>query len=146
MPVLHLGETEFRIEREMVDVTSMRRPDTSWVSVDAAQHVHCWYEQVKGGLHRWGRIADTYRPEQAYHTPTLRWVKDGETMYEDDDEPVAYGHFECVMCGARVEPRYTADSHTQYIAGIAAYFINDQPVTKDTFTKRLEEESSRFGY
>jgi hypothetical protein len=113
---------------DLIDVTSLHRPDTAWRFVDANGHVHQWFVG--------GKVAETYRPDVKLETPTLVWVKDGEEYWEDDDEPHPVGHLECGQCGEHVLPGYTADAYTQYIPGLRHYLINGVPVSKDEFEQR----------
>lgn len=124
----------FEMRRDMIDVTSMHRPDTSWRFVDAIGHEHRWHVD--------GKPAVSYNPSARYDTPTLVWVKDGEEYWEDDDEPHAVGHLECRQCGERIEPRYTADSTTQHIAGLAHYRINGESVSREEFELRYAARKS----
>jgi hypothetical protein len=131
---MRLGDHTFACERELIDVSMLHRPDETWRHIDAQGHEHRWYAN--------GQPVTTYAPNVEYTTPTLIWVKDGETWYADDDEPHEIGHTECAICGEHVRPGYTSDSHKQYIAGLAHYYIDDQPVPEEEFKKRLAE----FGY
>ena len=115
----------FEMRREMVDVTSLHRPDPSWRETDASGHIHEWYTE--------GRQANDYRPDQAYTLPTLRWI---EEVPATDDYP-AIGHYECVQCGLRVgPPQFTADVHHQHIPGLLTCLINGERVTPEEFQER----------
>jgi hypothetical protein len=133
MASIVLGGDVLEMGCERLDVTSLHRPDTSWSYVDHAGHVHQWH--VAGG-----GPATSYDPSRAYETPTLVWVKDGEEWWEDADEPHAVGHLECPQCGEHVQPRYMADTCTQYIAGLRWYRINGRSVSESDFKARIPPE------
>jgi hypothetical protein len=122
---------------DLLDVTSLHRPDTAWVFVDAHGHEHRWHVD--------GKPAASYRPDAKHETPTLLWIKDGEEYWEDDDEPHDVGHLECTQCGEHVTPRYTADATTQHIAGLRNYRINGEPVTQEEFERRYKEACAAKG-
>lgn len=132
---LHIGHDVFEYGCEMLDVSSMHRPDTAWKHVDAQGHEHRWYVDAVP--------ATSYNPMDHYETPTLVWVKDGEEYWEDDDEPHEVGHYECAQCGERITPAYTADTWAQYMPGLRWHRINGTPVSPDEFTRRLEAKSQR---
>lgn len=127
---MKLGNDTFEMNCDLLDVTSLHRPDTSWRFTDAHGHEHRWHVD--------GQPAESYRPEAKHETPTLRWVFD-EWEYWDDGERYQIGHHECRQCGEHIEPRYTADTSTQYIPGMRHYRINGEPVSKDEFERRVEE-------
>jgi hypothetical protein len=114
---------------DLIDVTSLHRPDTSWRIVDAAGHAHRWYAN--------GQPADTYRPEATYDVPTLRWVHD-DWGYFEDGERYEIGHHECRDCGEHIEPRSRADDCTQMIPGPRWFTINGEPVSPEEFKRRFE--------
>lgn len=118
--------------RDLIDVTSLRRPDTGWRFVDAAGHEHRWHDVD-------GEPAESYDPSMQYHAPTLAWVKDGEEYWEDDDRPHNVGHHECARCGERIEPRYRADDTAQYIAGLLRCTINGRPVSEEEFKAAIDK-------
>lgn len=128
MPRMQHNGDVFESGAEMVDVTSMSRPDTSWRFTDAAGHEHRWYAD--------GQPADTYSPSKSYDLPTLIWVVDG-TRYYDDGEPYEVGHYECTRCAEHVSPQRKSDDTTQYIAGLRWFRINGEPVSEDEFKRRL---------
>jgi hypothetical protein len=111
----------------MMDVTSIHRPDTDWSLVDSHGHGHRWHAD--------GVAVTSYDPRKHYDVPSLLWVKDGVAYYEDG-EPYDVGHHECRQCGEHVEPRYTADTEQQMVAGLRWYRINGQPVSPEEFHKR----------
>jgi hypothetical protein len=132
---LAAGRDIFETGCDLIDVTSLHRPDPRWRLVDAHGHEHRWYVD--------GKLAVSYRPEAHYETPTLVWIKDGEEYWEDDDEPHPVGHLECRECGERIEPGYTADDTTQQIPGLRWCRINGQLVSREEFDRRLTEARGR---
>lgn len=128
MPAVKLGERVFESYCDMVDATSMNRPDTAWRVRDPAGHEHAWY--VKGAT----TPADAYSPRASYELPTLRWVVD-RTAYFEDGEAYEFGHHECVLCGAHVSPGRTADTVTQYVPGLQHYAIDGREVSADEFQR-----------
>lgn len=158
----------FEYKCDLIEVTSISRPDTGWIFVDYHGHIHTWYQEwdkceaceagfrlVPDGIHyddvhdglTWGVCrkltpfrAQSYNPSAKYITPTLIWVKDGEEYWEDDDEPHAVGHLECKQCGDHVKPGYCADSTKQFIKGLEHWRIDGETVSKPEFMRRLEEE------
>lgn len=129
-----VGSDVFKVERDLIDVTSLHRPDVGWRHVDAAGHEHRWFTE--------GRPAESYRGGAKYDVPSLVWVKDG-VAYDEDGEPYNVGHNECRICGEHVEPHYTADTHTVYMAGLARFTINGEPVGREEFERRLEAAKLR---
>ncbi len=130
MSTVKIGTDTFEMQCDMLDVTSMHRPDTAWLFVDANGHEHRWFVD--------GKPAGDYRATERYDVPTLVWVKDGYECWEDDDEPHDVGHNECSQCGLHIEPRYTADAYTQYAPGMRRYRINGENVPEDEFKRRYE--------
>ena len=158
----------FEMRCDIIDVTSMSRVDTSWRFVDPAGHEHRWYEtwdkckaceagyrRVADGMHyndaaggvTWGVCrkltpfpAKSYSPSKHYITPTLVWVHDGWSAYEDG-EPYELAHQECKDCGATVKPGTCADTYKQHVAGLKHYRINGEPVGEDEFKRRVAEAS-----
>lgn len=131
MSKIRIGGLIFEMHTELMDVTSLRRPDTSWRVIDANGHEHRWYVN--------GQPAASYDPEKSYETPTLVWVKDGEEQWDDDDEPHDIGHLECRECGEHISPRYTADTTTQHIPGIVSCRINGERVSPEEYKARYEQ-------
>jgi len=106
----------FEASCDLVDVTSLHRPDTGWRVIDAQGHEHRWYVD--------GQPATSYSPSATHELPTLIWVKDGEEYWDGADEPHDVGHLECTQCGEHIEPRYTPDNCTQHIPGLRRYSIH----------------------
>lgn len=115
--------TTVRVEQDLVDVTSLSRPDPGWGFIDAAGHAHQWY------------IGDApapigYNPERRYCLPTTELVQVGTVVYEGDDEETPVYEHRCVLCGAPVEPGTASDETRQYIRGPRRAYINDRPATQ----------------
>lgn len=130
---LHDGSDVYELRRDAISVSSMLpRPDTSWHFFDAAGHDHRWCLTRSYGH----PPAKSYNPIEGYVVPTIVWVKDGETWYEEDDEPTPIGHYECEECKEHIKPGYTTDTDERYIAGKLRCFINDKPVSREEFERR----------
>lgn len=127
----------YRIERSMLEVTSMSRPDTDWKVLDAHGHEHRWYVE-SGGPDGHHISASRYSPQHRYITPTLNWIHERFAYYEDGSR-YSIGHYACAQCGERIEnPRTKADDCEQYVPGLARYYVNDRSVQPEEF-KRLVE-------
>lgn len=101
----------FAITVDMLDNTSMHKPDAQWLFTDAAGHPHQW---------------------QGEKLPTLRWVID---IPETDEYP-AQGHYECALCGVygpRITPRHIASTFRSYVPGMTHYYVDGSPVDRGTF-------------
>ena len=123
------GSDVFEVETEPVDVTSLSRPDVGWTFIDAHGHQHQWCVD--------GLPAMSYQPSKRYDVPTAIWVVD-YVAYFPDGEPYNVGHHECRICGDRVEPRLTADTHRQFIPGLRTYRINGETVSEEEFLRRAK--------
>lgn len=139
MSVIHIGNDLFEYGCDMVDVTSISRPDTNWRFVDKADHEHRWHVVGKG-------VATSYDPNNRHEVPGLVWVKDGVEYLDDDGEPHYYGHSECAVCGDRVNPGYTPDDTRQFIPGLRYYRINGKHVDRDEFKRRLDDAFAKRGW
>ncbi len=136
MTILKRGDDVFSSGCDLIEATSLHRPDTAWVVVDTHGHAHRWCvmdESVGTPI----KPAYHYRPDVKLGVPTLVWVKDGEEYWEDDDEPHDVGHLECRQCGEHIKPGYTADTNRQYVPGLRWFCINGESVSKDEFELRL---------
>lgn len=148
MPKLQMGHDEFVIERDTIDVTSLHRPDPTWVYTDKAGHEHRWFVQKPTTPERAMleyEPATSYSPMTKYETPTLEWVSDGIHYFYDGDEGHEIGHLECRHCREHVRPGYCADEHKVYIPGIAHCYINGESVSKEEFERRFEEAKKKHG-
>ena len=99
------------MEHNLIEVTSISRPDTNWSFTDKAGHLHRWHK--RGDL----VPATSYYGGYAYEVPTLKWVIDG-VEYDSDGEPFNVGHSECIQCGEHIQPGKCADSTRQFIPGL----------------------------
>jgi len=85
-------------ESEMIDVTSLHRPDLNWKFIDKAGHKHRW-RVLKNDRHK---------------ILSCRVIVDAEAW---DDYP-AITHLECRWCGEHVVPAYKPDESRVYIPGL----------------------------
>lgn len=134
MPRLYADGHTYEVTCDLIDVTSMSRPDTDWRYICGEGGMHSWFVDQAP--------ARRYEGELRYTVPTLRWVKDGVGYFEDG-EPYDIGHHECAQCGEHIEPRFTADTNTVYMRGIEHYTIDDVSVSKEEFTRRVKEATGR---
>lgn len=125
-----IGGDIFESRRDLIDATSNHRPDTSWHLIDRSGHSHQWFVN--------GEPARSYSPSLTYDTPSLKWVFD-RWGYWEDGERYAIGHHECRECGEHIERGFTADTTTQYVAGLLHCSINGEPVSCDEFERRLKD-------
>jgi len=133
---VHVGTDVFELRRDMMDATSMYRPNVGLAIIDAAGHAHAWCNQD-------GTPATYYTPSARYDMPSIMWVKDGEEYYEEDDEPHDVGHNECRLCGEHIAPPYTADDYPVFVPGLAHCYINGVEVGREEFERRYEASSGR---
>jgi len=121
----------FTMTHDMLDMTSMNRPDTSWLHVDRSGHRHQWYCD--------GSPARAYSPAGRYELPTLVYVADTYEVDEDGDE-IGEGHYECRQCHETVRPGSTACVYRQHVPGVMRFFIDGRPVSDETFDEELRKE------
>lgn len=124
-----IGNDTFEAGCDLVDVTSMHRPDPTWIFIDQQGHTHEWYVN--------GTPAVIYAYSENYDVPSTKWVHDGWDYYEGDR--VERGHLECLQCGEEIHPRYCADTNTVYAPGLRWFRINGESVSQDEFQRRLKE-------
>lgn len=121
----------YEINVDMIDVTSIHRPDTGWRHTDSHGHLHQWYDGDAPAVR--------YDPSTKYSVPSIIWIKDGEYWDDDMEEMRPYGHNECSQCHDRLEPVYTADSFRQHVPGLKSYLIDGEPVSEEEFKRRATE-------
>jgi len=129
MALVHKDGHTYEMTRELLDVSSMHRPDLNWKYADPAGHGHFWFCDGDAAN-------EPYNPSKTYTLPTLEQVRDGSWFDEDGEEHPLW-HWECTRCAAHIEPGYKADDTRQFIAGLATYRIDGEVVSKDEFMKRL---------
>lgn len=121
----------FRLERSMIDATSMNRPDESWSFIDKNGHEHRWHVD--------GKPVTRYDPTSKFETPTLVW-KHERWGYYPDGSRYSVGHHRCAQCKARVpNPGTKADDCQQYVPGLTSYYIDDRSVTREEFMRLARE-------
>lgn len=127
---------ETEVSRQMIDVTSMSRPDPNWRFTDRNGHLHQWYSE--------GKPATDYDPLKSYDIPSVT-VRETEPYWCVDclDEHTRrYYVCSVVGCEEVIEPGTTPDMFTQYIPGLRdiRYLINKQNVTPEEFKNRLMDQ------
>lgn len=128
---LHVNGDEFTIERDMLEVTSLSRPDLGWRHTDRAGHEHRWLKEN-------GEEPGAYDPAETYEVPSLVTVV---APTEDGFDEVL--RCECRACGEHIEPGRCADAEPVYIAGLTRGYINGRPVTREEFERRFAEATGR---
>lgn len=126
-----VGGKTFEVACEMVDVTSISRPDEHWQHTDSAGHVHRWLFDGKPG--------GPYSPRAKTTIPTLRYVVDEVYWCADCNDEHERGHHECVTCGEHVNPGTCADDFRQFVPGLICYWIDGRSVPKDEFYRVYKE-------
>ena len=93
---------------DMIEVTSMSRPDENWEFVDSQGHRHRW---------EWPDGQRKYRASGAT-VPTCVWVKGETAMDEDGFEVEIGGYTACAQCGEKVMPGRKADEQRVFVRGL----------------------------
>ena len=126
----------FEAWADMIDVTSLHRPDLSWKFIDPSGHHHRWSSPTELAV-----APDSYRGDITYSVKSVEWVRD-PSIFTEEGEEIFQGHFECIACRFHIEPGYTADNTTQYMTGMRHYRIDGRSVSPEEFKKELDK--SRF--
>jgi hypothetical protein len=115
---------ELRLEVDMIDVTSaLPRPDPRWTYTDQAGHQHRYDKTAPGH----------YYPTQVVVTEEPYWCPDCHDEHSDS-------HYECPLCGEEIEPGLvSAPLYREYMPGLASYYLNDEPITKDEYERLVAE-------
>ena len=129
MSSLMLNGHTFEYECDLIEVTSLNRPDPSWKHVCGCGVTHIWYDG--------DRPATGYSPTTVYTLPTLKKVVTGQGMW-DDGTVYDIWHWECITCNEIVKPGSCADSTTQHIAGLKHYRVDGKTVSEKEFTRLLK--------
>jgi len=101
-----------RVERDVIEVTPISKPDDDWEFTDK-----------KGHLHRW----------QNGKLPSLKQVIDCPAT----EEYPAEIHFECKRCGETIIPHYKPPEYREYEPGLTHFYIDDVEVTKGELEKHF---------
>lgn len=128
-----VGHRVFDSGCSMLEVTSLSRPNTNWLFIDAYGHEHRWYDGLEP--------ATSYRPEVEYTTPTLVRVLD-KTEYDEDGEPFYIYRWDCVECHETITRGFIGDDCRQFIPGIRWYQIDGRHVSPEEFKRELDLEES----
>lgn len=115
MTQITYGNTTFEVFHDLLEVTSPVVKDLAWKYRDPAGHRFGWNEneRVNG----------------------VKWIVD----YPGDDEYPEEGHHECRRCGAVVEPGWKPNAICQHVEGLSSCLINGKEVTREEFTKALDD-------
>lgn len=126
----------FEMTRDMIDVTSMCRPDTSWKSTDKEGHEHRWYEEILEGELKGDLIPATeYNPQAKYVVPSVMEIVDVPATDEYPEEV----HYECKQCGEVIHSGMTSDPMEVWVAGMIHYKVDGLPVSKEEFERKIKE-------
>lgn len=116
-------------ERNIIEVTSINRPDPAWVFTDAAGHEHRWHTGRK-----------TLPAGHNYELPTLV-VVDDPPVYDEDGEEITQHHYACAQCLEHIVPGTCADTERHFVTGllrVAPFTITIKPKTPDELTPYTE--------
>jgi 20S proteasome alpha/beta subunit len=119
-----LGSRRFEVTCDMLDVTSLSRPDERWTHTDSNGHEHYWTLD--------GVREAPYRYDARAELPTLELVED-EPWYDEDGEMIRPFHYECTTCRDHVRPGRKADEYRQMAPGLKRYTIDGETVSPETF-------------
>lgn len=114
------GDDTLVVEAPVERITALTGPDKNWRYTDARGHVHEW--------------------DDGY--PTLRWVIDEVTWCADCREEHEHGHYECALCGERIEPGTTGPV-THLIEGAPSYMLNGEPITESEASQWMVDKSNQ---
>ncbi len=122
----------FEISREMLDVTSLHRPNLAWSHTDPAGHTYRWLVQKEKNV--WVKPGFYYDAMKKYRIFGLLEVV---TEHGDGEEAWTTSTFFCRRCGAQIRPGFTADDTQQFIPGLARRRINGVSVSERTWNLSL---------
>lgn len=130
--VLHTKHGILEMQRTMMEVTSISRPDIDWRYADPSGHQHAWH--VVGET----LPAENYNASKCYIVPSVEFIKTGESCFEDSDVPYSIGELRCKQCAAVVVPGQCPDDTQQFIEGITYYRIDGRGVSKEEFQRVMK--------
>lgn len=139
MSTMMLNGREFSQHCEMIEATSLNRPDPAWRYTDPAGHVHQWFRD--------GAPAISYSPGSRYELPTLDLVEDPPIYVDDGDgfvDELSQSHYECSQCRAEVVPGTKADDCKQWIAGLQYFAIDGRTVSRQEFEREAARELAKL--
>lgn len=131
-----LAEGELRITRVSQEVAWEDGPDESWGHTDAEGHRHKFSPELTGGqVWRKGKR----RKDRPTHYPTLRLVIDFRYRCNCTGDPhwVENSHYECRVCGRRVEPGHGPGS--ALVPTMVTYELGGQLISQDRAVELLSQ-------
>jgi len=102
----------FRVERDVIVVTSISKPDDNWEFTDKHGHLHRW---------------------QNGNLPSLKLIIDCPA----DEEYPAETHFECKRCSEIINPGYKSPESREFMPGLIHCYIDDVEVEESVFEHEL---------
>ena len=101
-----------RVERDVIEVTPISKPDDDWEFTDKHGHLHRW---------------------QNSKLPSLKEIIDCPA---DEEYPASF-HFECKRCGETINPGYKSPESREFMPGLTHFYIDDVEVGKSEFEHEL---------
>lgn len=122
--LLNLGESTFRVEQDYEEYRTLApERDPDWCATDSNGHEH-------------------YMQDGKY--PTLEWVVTGTYWCEMHNEDHKEGEWRCRECGEHVSPGMRPPGPgSKRVPTMRHYFINDEPVSEETFRKAIAEAEAQ---
>jgi len=115
---------DLRTETERIEVTSaLPTADERWTFTDKAGHEHRYSRRGAG---------DYY--------PTLTWVVDETHWCEDCGDEHTEGHYECPLCGERIQPGLKGpSSFREFVPGRTTYYLDDEEISEARYRELLAQ-------
>lgn len=123
---IHNGK-QLEVTTELIDITSLSRPDPSWKFIDPAGHLHRWHDAQ-------GPLKDYHG--QACHVPSAVRVRTPEEDYAEEDygDIIETSRLDCKLCGHQdISPGTCADTTRVYMPGLRHLFIDGVEVSREEF-------------
>ena len=120
MAIRKIDNRTFRMERDVMEVTPLAKPDDDWEFTDSVGHLHRWQN---------GRL------------PSLKEIIDCSA----DGEYPALTHMECERCGETIAPGYKSPESREFIHGLTHLYIDDVEVGKSEFEKEFATHCNKGG-
>jgi len=122
----------FESFHDLIEATSMHRPNPDWVYVDPQGHEHRWT------LTKDGVVIQGYHPSAQADVLSCGWQS--VDYYTEEGEKIDIGYHICAQCGVRINPGYMADETHQYVRGLRHFRIDGKDVSPDVFKAELRKE------
>uniref|UniRef100_A0A6M3KSJ1 Uncharacterized protein n=1 Tax=viral metagenome TaxID=1070528 RepID=A0A6M3KSJ1_9ZZZZ len=119
MPIHKIDNKLFRLERDVIEVTPISKPDDDWEFTDKSGHLHRWQN---------GKL------------PSLKQIVDSPAT---EEYPASF-HFECKRCGESINPGYKSPEYREYEPSLTHFYIDDIQVTKEEFETEYQTASLKL--